>query len=228
MPTPANSINEATTGICGFTGTAFTASPVTQFDVLVGGASSSTIGSVGPGSAGQVLQSGGNAANPAYSTATYPATAGTSGNVLTSDGTNFVSSAPTTVGTFTPTLSLGTVGTSSFTYSAQVGNYTKIGNVVFFTTRVVLTNFTIGTGSGNVILNGLPFASASGGTNTFSSCSFQNITFGIGVLWYCGLNSANTSVLSFPGFVTSTGQSILQASGLSNTSIIQVTGFYFV
>ncbi len=43
--------------------------------------------------AGQILRSGSNAA-PSWSTATYPATAGTSGNVLTSDGTNWVSSAP--------------------------------------------------------------------------------------------------------------------------------------
>ncbi len=45
----------------------------TQYDVLVGGASN-TVVSVGPGSAGQILQSGGNAANPAYSTSTYPTT----------------------------------------------------------------------------------------------------------------------------------------------------------
>lgn len=43
------------------------------------------------GTAGQILQSGGAAADPLYSTAIYPSTAGTSGNVLTSDGTNFVS-----------------------------------------------------------------------------------------------------------------------------------------
>jgi hypothetical protein len=64
---------------------------VTQFDVLVGGASN-TISSVGPGSSGQILQSGGSSANPSYSTATYPAISGTSGNVLTSDGTNWNSS----------------------------------------------------------------------------------------------------------------------------------------
>ncbi len=89
MPTPANSINEATTGVVGFTSTAFTATPVTQFDVLVGGSTSSTISSVGPGSAGQVLQSGGNAANPVYSTATYPATATGTGTILRADGTNW-------------------------------------------------------------------------------------------------------------------------------------------
>jgi hypothetical protein len=61
---------------------------VTQFDVLVGGASGA-IASVGPGSSGQVLQSAGNAANPAYSTATYPSTATGTGTILRADGTNW-------------------------------------------------------------------------------------------------------------------------------------------
>ncbi|HPS16757.1 MAG TPA: hypothetical protein PKY41_06000, partial [Bacteroidales bacterium] len=42
------------------------------------------------GSTGQILQSAG-ASSPTWSTATYPATAGTKGNLLVSDGTNFVS-----------------------------------------------------------------------------------------------------------------------------------------
>ena len=66
----------------------------TQYDVLVGGAANAIV-SVGPGSAGQVLQSGGNASNPAYSTATYPATATGTGKVLIADGTNWVASTPT-------------------------------------------------------------------------------------------------------------------------------------
>jgi hypothetical protein len=47
----------------------------------------------GTATAGQILRSGASA-TPSWSTATYPATAGTSGNVLTSDGTNWSSSAP--------------------------------------------------------------------------------------------------------------------------------------
>jgi len=47
--------------------------------------------------AGQILRSGSSAA-PSWSTATYPATAGTSGNVLTSDGTNWTSAAPAASG----------------------------------------------------------------------------------------------------------------------------------
>jgi hypothetical protein len=71
-----------------------TGNPVTQFDVLVGGASNA-VSSIGPGSAGQVLQSGGNAANPVYSTATYPSTATGTGTILRADGTNWLATTAT-------------------------------------------------------------------------------------------------------------------------------------
>lgn len=64
----------------------------------VGGIFYSTAGAgailAGTATAGQMLRSGASAA-PTWSTATYPATSGTSGKVLISDGTNFVSSTPT-------------------------------------------------------------------------------------------------------------------------------------
>jgi hypothetical protein len=92
--TEANSINSQATGIVGNTGTAFVSTAVTNHGIVLGGSSSSTLGNVGPSAtAGQVLQSAGSSADPSFSTATYPSTAGTSGNVLTSNGTNFVSSA---------------------------------------------------------------------------------------------------------------------------------------
>ncbi len=55
----------------------------------------------GTATAGQLLRSGANAA-PTWSTATFPSTGGASGNVLISDGTNYISSTslwPNTVGT---------------------------------------------------------------------------------------------------------------------------------
>ncbi len=71
--TPAITIETTATGVLSGNGTAISGSPVTQFDILVGGASNA-VSSVGPGTAGQILQSGGAAANPAYSTSTYPTT----------------------------------------------------------------------------------------------------------------------------------------------------------
>lgn len=67
---------------------------VTQYDVLVGGAANA-ITSIGPGSAGQVFQSGGAAANPAYSTSTYPTTATGTGTLLRADGTNWAATTAT-------------------------------------------------------------------------------------------------------------------------------------
>ncbi len=51
--TPGNSTNTDTVGSVNFSGTSFSASALTQYDVLVGGASNA-ISSIGPGSAGQI------------------------------------------------------------------------------------------------------------------------------------------------------------------------------
>ena len=52
---------------------------------------------IGKGTTGTVLQGAGTGSAPKYSTATYPATAGTTGNLLQSDGTNWTSTAPPSV-----------------------------------------------------------------------------------------------------------------------------------
>ena len=44
--TPGNATNDKTTGITGFTGTSFTATAVTQNNVIIGGATSSTLANV--------------------------------------------------------------------------------------------------------------------------------------------------------------------------------------
>lgn len=84
--------NGTTTPVISLVGP-YTPATYTAHGVLIGESNTSIV-ALGAGTAGQVLQSGGPSADPAYSTATYPSTAGTSGNVLTSDGTNWVSSPP--------------------------------------------------------------------------------------------------------------------------------------
>ncbi len=61
---------------------------LTNHGVLIG-AATTAITQLAAGSAGQVLQSGGASADPAYSTATYPATATGTGTILRADGTNW-------------------------------------------------------------------------------------------------------------------------------------------
>ena len=92
---PGNALNITQAGQVRFDGVAtFSGDALLQYDILVGGAANAIV-SVGPGSAGQVLQSGGNAANPSYSTATYPSSSGGTGKILYDNGTNFVESVPT-------------------------------------------------------------------------------------------------------------------------------------
>jgi hypothetical protein len=72
----------------------YTPATYTTHGVLIGEGTSS-ITALGAGSSGQVLQSGGASADPAYSTATYPAVATGTGKILIADGTNWVASTPT-------------------------------------------------------------------------------------------------------------------------------------
>src|SRR5689334_7929450 len=127
--TPAITLTTTATGVLSGNGTAISGSPVTQYDVLVGGANN-TVSSVGPGSAGQILRSGGNSSNPEYSTATYPSIAGTSGNILTSDGTNWVSSVPATSGTVT---NVSVVSANGF--AGTVANSSSIPAITLTTTQ---------------------------------------------------------------------------------------------
>lgn len=77
------------------------------------------------GASGTVLRGGGVGSASAFSTATYPSTAGTSGNLLTSDGTNWNSSALATV-----TVPQGGTGDTSLTaYAVLCGGTTSTGNV---------------------------------------------------------------------------------------------------
>ena len=88
MPTPGNAINEATTGICGFTGTGFTGSPATQHCVQIGGATSSTLANVTNGTTGQVLTASTGAAPTFQNNAAF---------------TSMVVQVFTSSGTYTPT-----------------------------------------------------------------------------------------------------------------------------
>lgn len=79
----------------------YTPATYTLDGVLYGNGTSS-IGATAAGSSGQLLQSAGGAGSPpAWTTATFPTTAGTAGKILRSDGTNFVDSTATYPNTVT-------------------------------------------------------------------------------------------------------------------------------
>ena len=63
-------------------------------------------------------------------------------------------------GTFTPTLTFSTPGTSSFSYSVNAGHYTKVGNMIYYRMEIRLSAFSKGTASGDLRVNGLPYTAA--------------------------------------------------------------------
>ena len=70
MSTNANSLNAASNGILGFTGTAFVENSVTQYGILIGGSTSSSVTSITSSTAGQLFLGGGGSSNPSYVTPT--------------------------------------------------------------------------------------------------------------------------------------------------------------
>ena len=125
------------TGATGTTSTnlVFSTSPSITTPTLVGDSTMST---------GNLIQ--GTAAKGINFTANTPAAG------MTSQLLNWYEE-----GTWTPTAAGGTTAGTA-TYSIQVGRYTRIGNRVFFSCRI---EYTGGTGTGVMRINGLPFTSAS-------------------------------------------------------------------
>ncbi len=193
---------------------------VTGSQISVSSSNTNAITGLGTVSIGDISMSG---SSSLINTSTKTGLNTLMGGVSFNGGTNVLSTY--TTGTWTPSLSLSTPGTSSFTYSAQAGTYTQIGNVVFIQARLILTNFTVGTGSGNVQLITLPITPGST-ANSHITCSMQNITFGVGVSWYIANIATSSTTVLFSGCVTATTFSNLQAAGLSNTSIIVISGQY--
>ncbi len=93
---PSTNSLSTTTFVGALTGTASgnTTLTPTNHGVVISG-SGNAMTATAAGSAGQILRSGGASADPAYSTATYPATATSTGTFLREDGTNFVASGTT-------------------------------------------------------------------------------------------------------------------------------------
>jgi hypothetical protein len=73
-------------------------------------------------------------------------------------------------GTFTPTV-IGSTSAGTATYSTQNARYTKIGRLVQFEIYLVWTG---GTGTGGLLISGLPFVSSNSSTYPAVTVSFPN------------------------------------------------------
>lgn len=156
MPTEANSINAATTGIVGNTGTAFTGSPATQYNVQVGGATSSALANVAPSAtSGIPLVSAGSSANPSFTTAVV---AGGGTGITSATAYGVICGGTTSTGNFqvvtpgTSTYVLTSAGSSALpAWSINTG----VGNWVLIQTQTASASASISFTSGLTTYNNL-------------------------------------------------------------------------
>lgn len=127
------------------------------------------------------------------------------------------------VGTFTPVLSFGG-GTTGITYTTQTGSYTKIHDVVYFTSRVTLSSK--GSATGDALVGGLPFAN--GAQICHASSSGHNFSLGGSVTNWMLLIDAGASAMSMMTINATGNVNPMTDSDFTNTSDFVVTGFYFV
>lgn len=201
---------------------------LTNHTVLVG-AGTATITKVGPGSAGQVLQSAGASADPAYSTATYPSTAGTTGTILRSNGTNWVNTTATyptttTVNQVLYSSSANVIGGITATASAIMN--TSAGGVPSFATSPACSG-TLTAGTGLTATTGAITATAGNVVITAGNLTLPNTNAGGtqgeivqgGTRYWSNFNG-NLFIGSGSGNLTTTGT---RNTGIGQTTLIAAT-----
>ena len=129
-------------------------------------------------------------------------------------------------GTFTPTVS-GSTTAGSYTIGSTVANYTRIGNVV--TVNVSLINITESSaGSGNLVVGGMPFASATSNTQAFCGSTRIRSYTDAGASPVAYLQGNDTTIV-FGQYVSGTSDDIMGISGISSgNSDISFSLTYFV
>lgn len=185
---------------------------LTNHAVLVG-AGSATITKVGPtATSGQILQSAGSSADPAFSTATYPATATGTGTILRADGTNWSA----TTATYPTTTTINQLLYSS---SANViGGLATANQGVLTTGLTGIPVITALATNGQLIIGstaGVPAAATlTPGTGISIANGSNSITIsstGGGVTW-SDQSGAFAAVASNGYFITNTSTATLPAS----------------
>ena len=125
------------------------------------------------------------------------------------------------VGNFTPVLDFGG-GTTGISYSLRTGSYTKIGNIVNITIRMLLQNKGSSTGASRI--TGLPFTTSSASQHTAST--YNDRLSAIAPQVY---NNGNTTQIQFyENRNDGTNNSAITNSAFHNTTFLIVSMQYFV
>ena len=129
-------------------------------------------------------------------------------------------------GTWTPTLSVSTPGNLTVGYSAQQGTYTRVGRLVSIQCRISLSSWTQTTASGNLKLEGLPFAGIAGIEPTNGIGNFSNYNLDAGYTSMCCINAASQSYLEISESGDNVAVSPINETQMSGNEGIQLTLTY--
>ena len=135
------------------------------------------------------------------------ATPSTSGAGITFPATQSASSDANTLddyeeGTWTPAYAPSSNSFTSITYGFNAGKYTKIGNMVYVAWRMRTSALTVGSGSGTVLITGLPFTAVA------------NVYFALGIGDAFAVNNAACAL------VNESNSNISLQQERNNTSIV--------
>jgi hypothetical protein len=126
-------------------------------------------------------------------------------------------------GTWTPTFA-GTGGNTGQVYDTQIGTYTKVGRLVTFTANITLS--TLGTITGFVRIDGLPFTPQANPTTRPATTMAYNTT--ITTLPASDVYGGNTFMYLYKISQTNpTAATQLSQGDLTNTTSWHVSGFYY-
>ncbi len=168
------------------------------------GAGTSTLTQLGSGTTGQILQTN-TSADPTWSTATYPSTAGTSGNVLTSDGTNIVSTTPSSIGA-----SLTLLATTTASSSASIAFSSSVITTKYRVYLLIWSRMIAQTGATTLQLT---FSTDNG--STYISTGYQGTTQAFS--WNLAVVNNNNTTSNCP---------LTQATGFSNST--EASGYIYL
>ena len=162
-----------------------------------------------------------------YSTALGNSAVPQSGTGITFPATQSASSDANTLddyeeGTWTPLLESDGGSAAGKTYSSQSGQYTKIGNVVYFTFYVAFTN--AGSNNSNEAnLRGLPFSA----TNLFGYMQ-QWSNVGAVSTWFGLIQRSTTTAYISTLTAAGTSTSLYLSTSYQNTTSFRGGGFYYI
>lgn len=150
---------------------------------------------------------------------------GSSGITTSGSGHTVTVTGNYSTGSWTPTIAFGGASTG-VTYVSQIGEYTRIGNVVYFSCLILLSSK--GSATGNATVGGFPVALNATEQNVPIANALVTYTAGYSSSFFYFIGSPVTSIPLYQYNPSTGGTAVLADTNFGNSSRIQSNGFYFV